>query len=70
MKTIKVILGDNANHQYKKEIELIISTYMHRCLKDIDDVDEYDRAWDELCDMISDLDEELPEEWFIDGIKF
>jgi hypothetical protein len=68
MKTIKVILGDNKNSQYKKEIELSIGPVMYVCLKEFGD--DYDKYWDKLCDKIECSGEELPYNWFIDKIKY
>lgn len=68
-KKIIIKLGDNNNKNYSKTVELMISTKMHRILSNFD-FDEYDEAWDQMCDMIGNKNSELPRSWFIDKIQF
>lgn len=73
MKTLKVILGDDNNPNYRKEIELEVSGTMYLILQDKMSVcswEEYNEAWDNMCDMIDEKYHDLPREWFIDKIEF
>lgn len=68
MERIKVKIGDNDNPTYHKEIFVHISERDYRVLQEFD-MDEYDSVWDRLCNTI-DEQNNLPTDWFIDGIKF
>lgn len=72
---VKVTVGDNDDRSYKKDITVSIpyGTYativdcMNHC-----SVDEYDRAWDELCNAVHNeivSDEDYREDWIIDHIE-
>ena len=69
---ITIKLGDDNDRNYSKTVELMIPTKMHRILSNrrIDDMDEYDEMWDQMCDMISYENRGLPRSWFIDKITW
>lgn len=68
-KQITINLRDDNNPNYRKTVELIIPTRMHRILSEFD-MDEYDDQWDSLCDMIECNVRDLPRSWFIDKITW
>lgn len=68
MKKIIVTVGDDNNSQYRKEVELEVTTSMYYNLKECGD--EYDECWDRLCDKITYYVDDLPRSWFINSIKY
>lgn len=69
-KQITIKLGDDNNTNYRRTVELIIPTHMHRVLSSFDMEDDYDYQWDALCDMIENTYRDLPRSWFIDKITW
>lgn len=67
---ITIKLGDDNNTNYRRTVELIIPTRMHRTLSNFDMEDDYDGQWDALCDMIENTYRDLPRSWFIDKITW
>ena len=73
MRTLKITLGDDNNSNYKRDVEIEVSGTMYLILQDKMSVcswEEYNEAWDDMCDMIDRKYRDLPREWFIDKIEF
>lgn len=72
---VKITIGDNDDRSYKKDVEVEIPYGTYATVKDCMrncSIDEYDRAWDELCDAVQNKiigDEDYRDAWFIDHVE-
>ena len=64
---IRVTIKDNQDSNYKHERIVKISEDDFFTLRDYDSED-YDEAWDRLCNCIDDGNE--PDDWFVGRIEF
>ena len=65
---IKIEIKDNYDNNYNKVIYLYIDDDDYKILKNYE-MEDYDRVWDNLCDMIEENYEDLPSDWYIDRLK-
>lgn len=65
---IKVVVGDNSNRNFSKELELYVPASVMLVVEDsmnTCDPEEYDEAWNKLCAIVQ-RSSSLPCDWFID----
>ena len=68
---VKVILGDDANRNYRRELVINLSNIIYKIIDDRMNTswgEEYDDAWDEMCDIVEATaaeTEPLPVDWYI-----
>lgn len=66
---VKVLIGDNSNREFHKDIVVEVPARVYLVVEDCMktcDIDEYDEAWEDFCNIIERCSQHLPLDWFID----